>query len=145
MLTWEQEIDILLTAIIDSFKRQTGVQVQLSDFMYDFDVIDNRNKLAIMFNSNRPDDSLRIKAYVRREQFTSIGKFNLMELPNYGPGERDEVFVAEVTYDHDTLKALDSYFINLMLSVVEGLNLILSELDQPILNEHNKPLIVETA
>lgn len=143
MLTWSEELVILINAIADAFKRQTNVNVKGSDFMHEFDIVEDQGKLALILNTKRADDNLRIKAYLSARMSTTVGKFSLMELGGYGPGPDDEVHVTQVFYDKRTLAALDIYIKNMVLTIVSSLKLLAAETGMVVITENGNLVAVD--
>lgn len=143
MLTWSEELNIIINAIADAFKRQTNVNVKGSDFMHEFEIVEDQDKLALILNTNRTDDNLRIKAYMSARNSTSVGKFTLTELPGYGPGPEDEVHITQVFYDKKTLVALHNYIKNMVITVVNSLRLLASESDMVVVTENGTMIAVD--
>lgn len=143
MLTWSEELVILINSIADAFKRQTNVNVRGSDFMHEFDIVEDEGKLALILNTKRTDDNLRIKAYLSARTSTTVGKFTLSELNGYGPGPDDEVHVTEVFYDKRTLPALDNYIKNMVITVVNSLRLLATEAGMVVVTENDNLVAVD--
>jgi hypothetical protein len=143
MLTWSEELNIIINSIADAFKRQTNVNVKGSDFIYEFDIVEDPGKLALILNTKRTDDNLRIKAYLSPRNSTTVGKFSLSELTGYGPGPDDEVHVTQVFYDKRTLPALDIYIKNLVITVMDSLRLLATETGMVVITENDNLVAID--
>ena len=145
MTALTEEIEILVHAIVDAYKRQSNVQLNYNQFIHEFE-INQKNNLSIVLNTTRTDDHLKIKCYIRAGNATTIEKFQLMEMANYGPGYEDEIFISTLSYDQRTLPEFHKFVTNTLIkyqNASDDLGVVISEDGAILLTENNGIVTVD--
>jgi hypothetical protein len=91
-----QELEIKKLALQTWRLSFGGLPLNPDQFSLRVDRPNDTSYCSIYITSNRKDDNFRLKLYVKKFiAFTQIEPFILTQEVNYGPGGKDEIFVAD--------------------------------------------------